>query len=134
VAAKSVRAGEMRRLQRQNERNQSPPLRTAFPAIGQLRIELNFRDRPPRTPAPQLHTLFPSANAFFRFACPCAECDGEFDLTTAIKTLAASGSRKGTARDHLVCQGVRLRDRISSQPCVVELDFQVTISAAPALV
>jgi hypothetical protein len=33
-----------------------------------------------------------------------------------------------------VCQGVRLRDRISSQPCVVELDFQVTISAAPALV
>ena len=39
----------------------------------------------------QLHTLFPSANAFFRFACPCAECDGEFDLTTTIKTLAASG-------------------------------------------
>lgn len=133
MAAKNVRTSELRRLQRQSERNQSPPMRTAYPAIGQLRIELNFRDRPPRSPAMQLHTLFPSANAFFRFACPCAECDGEFDLTAAVKALAAGGSRKGSARDHLTCQGVRLRDRVSSQPCVVELDYQLAITAAPTL-
>jgi hypothetical protein len=134
MATKLLRTSEMRKLQRQSERNQSPPMRSAYPAIGQLRIDLKFMDRPPRAPSTQSHTLYPSANAYFRFACPCADCDGEYDLTSAVRTLAAAGAQQTSTGSHLKCEGVRLRDRAASATCVSELDYQLAISPAPALV
>lgn len=107
-------------------------MRAAFPSIGQLRIDLHFTDRPPRMPSTQSFTLYPAASAFFRFACPCADCDGEYNLTAAVTALAAPGSRKTTASAHLRCQGVRLRAQAGGQPCVSELDYQLSIAEAPA--
>src|SRR5580693_8139140 len=65
------------------ERTRSAPLREMFPDVDQLRIELVFDDASAFIPSPQLHTLYPAAAAFFRFACPCADCDGDFDLSGA---------------------------------------------------
>src|ERR1700733_6708733 len=70
-----------------NERTRSAPLREGFPNVDPLRIELGFKDASPFTPSPHLHTLFPAASAFFRFACPCADCDGDFDLSGAVASL-----------------------------------------------
>jgi len=55
--------------------------------VGQLRIELVFDDVNAHRPSPQQHTLFPAAAAFYRFVCPCTDCDGDFDLKPAVTAL-----------------------------------------------
>jgi hypothetical protein len=86
-----------------NERTRCAPLREVFPNVDQLRIELVFNDASAFIPSPQLHTLYPAASAFFRFACPCADCDGDFDLTGAVASLLESspGRRRIDASDGL---------------------------------
>ena len=86
------------------ERTRSAPLRDVFPDVDQLRIELIFNDTSAYTPSPQLHTLYPAAPAFFRFACPCADCDGDFDLTGAVASLIES-TAEGDASMHRAAAG-----------------------------
>ena len=114
-----------------NERQRAATLRKLFPEIEQLRIELVFKDPNARTPppSPQLHTLFSAAAAFFRFACPCADCDGDFDLTEAVTSLIKSGAGRECATcldGHLSCHGMRFRDHGTHQSrCSMQLEFQV---------
>jgi hypothetical protein len=126
---KSVNPAVQRREQMLSARTRSAPLRRAFPDLGQLRIELTFSDLGAHTPSPQLHTLFPAAPAFFRFVCPCADCDADFDLTSAVTNLLADvPGRKRTAASvngQLSCHGVRLRDRAGSKACTMRLDFKL---------
>jgi hypothetical protein len=133
---KAVSSIEQRRTRRLSDRVAAPALRTAFPQVENLRIELNFSDRTAHAPSLQQHILYPSARAFFRFACPCFECDGEFDLTGAVNKLVADpvgGKRRvnRTASDTLACQGVRLRDRPTSQLCPIQVQFRLVVSGAP---
>ncbi len=117
-----------------NERTRSAPLREVFPNVDQLRIELVFSDASAFIPSPQLHTLFPAASAFFRFACPCADCDGDFDLTDAVASLlleSSAGRRRidASSSGRMDCQGVRLRDMAGQKVCPMQLSFRL-ISAA----
>ena len=134
LAARKTANGILpRREQLMNEHLRADPLRKLFPEIEQLRIELLFHD--PETdlppPSPQLRTLFSAAPAFFRFACPCADCDGDFDLTDAVATLIAkSAGRKRAASftGQLVCHGVRFRDRaVHQSSCSMQLSFQLLV-------
>src|SRR5471030_566741 len=117
AARKNSSLDEQRRYRRQYDRDRSPALRSAFPQLLQLNIELSFGDRTgaaPKevVPSSQSHAFYPPAQAFFRFRCPCADCDGEFDLTTNVAQLAATtgrGSRTVTAQVH--CSGTRARSR-----------------------
>jgi hypothetical protein len=113
-----------------NERTRSAPLREVFPNVDQLRIELVFNDASAFTPSPQLHTLYPAASAFFRFACPCADCDGDFDLSGAVASLleaAAAGRRRidASSSGRMACQGVRLRDMAGQKVCPMQLTFRL---------
>lgn len=129
AARKTTTAIRARREQLTSEHVRAEPLRKLFPDIEQLRIELLFRD--PEThlppPSPQLRTLFPAAPAFFRFACPCADCDGDFDLTDAIATLMTSSAgrkRASSFTGQLSCRGVRFRDHAQHQSsCSMQLSF-----------
>ena len=117
-----------------NERTRSAPLREVFPNVDQLRIELVFNDASAFIPSPQLHTLYPAASAFFRFACPCADCDGDFDLTDAVASLlleSSAGRRRidASSTGRMDCQGVRLRDMAGQKVCPMQLSFRL-ISAA----
>lgn len=105
-----------------------------FPEIEQLRIELVFNDPDARSPppSPQVRTLYSAASAFFRFACPCADCDGDFDLTDAVTTLITNGAgrrkRAASLEGHLSCHGVRFRDHALHQTCChMQLSFQLRI-------
>ena len=115
------------------ERMRSAPLREVFPNVDQLRIELVFNDASAFIPSPQLHTLYPAALAFFRFACPSADCDGEFDLSGAVASLLASspGRRRvdASSSGRMDCPGVRLRDMAGQKICPMQLDFRL-VSAA----
>ncbi len=112
-------------------------MRDAFPQAGVVHIELNFDDRNGHIPSPQLHSLYPSARAFFRFACPCADCDGDFDLTAAVGALMKGdpGSKRTARRSAegvLQCQGIRLRESAHSGPCRMELNFRLATAAQAA--
>lgn len=118
------------------EHLRAEPLRKLFPEIEQLRIELVFSD--PKThlaqPSPQLRTLFSAAPAFFRFSCPCADCDGDFNLTDAVTSMIASSAGRKHAvslTGHLSCHGVRFRDHpVLHSSCPMQLSFQLLSRAA----
>jgi hypothetical protein len=129
---KSVNHAAQRRELMLSERNRSAALCRAYPDVAQLRIELIFSDQSNHTPSPQRHTLYPAAPAFFRFACPCADCDADFDLMPVVAKLldgAAGRKRAATVSGQMSCHGVRLRDRAGSAPCSMQLKFQLV--AAP---
>jgi hypothetical protein len=135
ASRKVVSVGAQRRMQMQAARAGAPALRERFPQVARLSIDLRFEERNGRTPSPQQHTLFPAARAFFRFACPCAECDGDFDLTAAVDALAgAAGTGRrpaeAAASGRLQCEGWRARDRAGSRPCSIELQYSLRLGGA----
>jgi hypothetical protein len=131
IAARKTSSGTLtRREQLMEEHQRTNALRKIYPAVEQLRIELIFDDPAARTsPSSQLHTLFPAAPGFFRFACPCADCDGEFDLTDTVAKLmtnAAGRTRASTLSGRLVCRGVRFRNVVTHQaPCTIHLSYKL---------
>jgi len=129
ASRKPVTAGEQKRNQRQYDRERAPAMRSAFPQVAQVRIELTFSDRTHLAPSSQSHALFPAARAFFRFACPCQDCDGEFDVTANVGKLAAAGGQiTRTATSRLSCQGVRSRDRATGALCPIELGCRIVMT------
>jgi hypothetical protein len=118
AAARQERADRLRR-----DRAAALALRTAFPAVQQLRLEFNFEGTSASTPAAQSHVLHPPARAFFTYPCPYADCDGQFDLTEAVSTALAGPSRQ--ADGVVECLGVRARDGASKQPCLLRLAYTI---------
>ena len=114
-----------RRDRLRRDRASAPALRAVFPAVRQLRLELMFQGSSSSTPAPQTHVLYPPAHAFFEFRCPHADCDGQFDLTRAVRA-ALLADPAHQAEGVLECSGVRVADRGSRQPCQLRLNYAVT--------
>jgi hypothetical protein len=120
-----------RREQLMNERLRAATVHKLFPRVEQLRIELVFHDPMTRlpSPSPQLHTLYSTASAFFRFACPCADCDGDFDLTDAVTSLVTNSSPRqgpGVVSGCLDCHGVRFGHHdVLKTGCRMQLNFQL---------
>jgi len=99
-------------------------LRSVYPTIHQLRIELKFEGQSANTPASQSHVLFPPARAFFSYPCPYSDCDGQFDLSNAVK--AALANDENLAIGVVECSGSRPRDYASRQPCLLHILYEVT--------
>lgn len=134
AARKSTQGSALRRDQFLSDRTRAAALRDVFPDVEQLSIELQFSDVSPHTPSPQQHTLYPAAPAFFRFVCPCADCDGDFDLTEAVMSLVKSAQgrkRAASSRGQMNCLGHRLRDRDASKPCSMQMSFQLISTPRP---
>jgi len=122
VSAAAARQERRERLRR--DRAAALTLRTVFPAVQQLRLELIFESTTSSTPAQQSHVLHPPARAFFEFPCPYADCDGQFDLTTAVNAAVADPTLR--AEGMLECPGRRARDVGSKQACELRLIYTVT--------
>jgi hypothetical protein len=117
-------ARQERRERLRRNRAAAPALRVAFPAIQHLRLELTFESNASSTPASETHVLHPPARAFFEFPCPYADCDGQFDLTAAVKAALAAPTQR--AEGSLECPGRRARDLGGKQPCQLRLMYTVT--------
>jgi hypothetical protein len=130
AARRTVSAGEERRNSRLRDRDRSQTLRAAFPKVDQIRVELTFSDPLHAAPSPQSFSFFPSARAFFRFACPCLDCDGEFDVGERVAKLATGPGRASrTTTAQQTCPGVRARDRINGNRCPITLDCKIILTA-----
>ena len=118
----AARQERMDRLRR--DRAAAQALRVAFPAVQHLRLELKFESTTSSTPTLQSHVLHPPPRAFFEFPCPYADCDGQFNLTNAVKAALADPAHQ--AAGVLECSGLRVRDYASKRPCQLHLIYTVT--------
>jgi len=112
----AARQERMDRLRR--DRAAALALRVAFPTVQHLRLELKFESTTSSTPTLQSHVLHPPARAFFEFPCPYADCDGQFDLTSAVKAALAIRriSSRGTGVLRPACTGLRFKATLSVAP------------------
>lgn len=115
------------------ERMRAATVQQQFPEVAQLRIDLDFSESRGRSlpPSAQLHTLYGAAAAFFRFQCPCADCDGDFDLTEPVTGLIKSGTgskQSGSRTGQYGCQGVQFRSHPALEaPCPMQLKYRLRI-------
>ena len=121
VSAAAARQERRERLRR--DRAAALTLRTVFPAVQQLRLELVFESTSSSTPARQSHVLHPPARAFFEFPCPYADCDGQFDLTSAVNAAMTDPTLR--AEGMLECVGRRARGVGAKQACELRLVYSV---------
>jgi hypothetical protein len=101
-----------------------------YPQFAEVRIAFEFHDGGPRTPSPQSFSYFPAANGFFRYACPCHSCSGEFDLTGHVEELARKAGRAPRVRSFdLTCEGLRAEAADSKSVCPIGV--RVLLTAVP---
>ena len=117
-----TRKAQMEQLRR--DRGAAPVLRTAFPTLQHLRIELRFQGSGSSVPTSQTHMLYPPARAFFEYRCPYSDCDGQFDLNDAVRAALADATHH--AEGALECHGSRGQDHASRRACLLQLIYQVT--------
>ena len=117
-----TRKEQMEQLRR--DRATAPALRTAFPSLHHLRIELRFQGSSSNVPTPQTHMLYPPAHAFFEYLCPYADCYGQFDLDGAVRAALADSTHR--AEGVLECHGSRGQDPASRRACLLQLTYEVT--------
>jgi hypothetical protein len=102
-----------------------PPLRVAYPAVSELRLQLDFVSEDKWLPATQIHTLHPPAAATFRYPCPISGCSGFFELDADVsKLLRGTGAKLS---NDILCSGVRSEDRASGKPCGLRLRYRVEV-------
>ena len=118
----STTAQRQERLRR--DRAAAQAVRVAFPSVTQIRLELTFEGISRNIPASQSHILHPPAQAFFQFPCPYSDCDGEFDLTAAVKAALSEAPRP--ARGMLECHGQRVAAGTAVQRCNLHLHYTVS--------
>lgn len=103
-------------------------LRSAFPQLERLRIELSFVDASSISPASQVHTLYPAARAFFTYRCPHSDCGGEFELADIIRTAVSDGMPE--AHGALLCTGLRPGEKGSKRACELRLVYAISAHLA----
>ena len=109
----------MRERQRRG-RTTTPALRTHYPGLSSLQIDFEFSDKGRFIPSPQIMVFHPPAPAYFWFACPYSDCDGEFDLTRTVDLAVSSGEPQSFGQVH--CVGTRHR----GPACTLCLEFSIT--------
>ena len=122
ASAKGSGGRGLTRERHRRDRASTPSLRARFPDIATLKIEFGFRDRGAFSPAPQTAVLHPPAAAFFSYPCPYADCDGEFDLSTAVSGMVRAGD--DCCEGQLKCNGRRRVDK-GEVDCGLTLEYSI---------
>ncbi len=105
----------------------APSLRQLYPQLAEVRVEFEFEDGTERAPSDLSFAYFPAARAFFRYACPCHTCNGEFDLIAQIAGLVERpGNPRRTSRITQSCTGHRLQASGDDGGCPVKARIRVS--------
>ena len=104
----------------------APQLRTSFPNVRELRIELQFAQEWQWAPSTQVHVLHPPARLALRYGCPFPGCTGQFDLEEPITRLLKDSTQSLSA--DMRCTGARPRKGGTSTNCSAHMTLRVTAS------
>jgi hypothetical protein len=124
---RSIREQEREKSLRRREA--AGTLATAFPGSEQVRIHLRFVSKSGPAPAARTHALYPSAQAFFEFACPHGDCDGSIDLNAVVKKLLGKSGTQAEGTVH--CPGTRTGGEQARPPCNLRVDYWIVASHQP---
>ena len=102
------------------------PLRDLYPQLAEVRVEFEFQDGTLRAPSPQAFSYYPAARGFFRYACPCHSCSGEFDISSHVAELAAKAGPQRNRRLNLTCPGQRALDINERVACPIGASVRVS--------
>jgi len=116
----AAKGREAMRGRQSRDRAAAQTMRALYPGLGSLQLEFEFSDRTEFLPSPQVTVFHPPARAYFCFACPYSDCDGEFDLTRSVGIMM--GAREPRAEGQVRCAGTR-HGGISCSLC---LEFSLT--------
>jgi len=109
------------------ERSRTAPLREIYPRLAEVYVEFEFEDGTNRAPSATAYSYFPAAHGFFRYACPCYSCNGEFDLSAQVAELAKEPGRKQRSRRVQVsCTGLRVREQSVQESCPIHAQIRVS--------
>lgn len=97
----------------------APSIQVRFPGLAMLQLDFRFSDGAAIPPSPLSNVLHPPANAYFSFACPYGDCDGEFDLADSVAS--ALKSREPVAHGQQHCAGTRR----GGMACKLCLDYTI---------
>ena len=112
---------EQKRERSLRSRQAAGTLAGTAPRVSRVRIQLRFLPVAGAVPAAQTHALYPSAPAWFEFACPYGDCDGSFDLNDILTAqFAKSGPQVSGS---LQCAGTRNGSAQMRQPCNLRVDY-----------
>lgn len=120
--AAPVTAGNRRDAMRKRQRDRriaTPAIRVRYPQLASMQVNFDFSDRGDFIPSPQVTVFHPPAPAYFCFACPYSDCDGEFDLTSQMDLAVSSGEKKTSGQ--VRCAGNRHHGA-----CTLCLEYSIT--------
>ncbi len=121
VASPIAGRGAVRERHRR-DRAAAPLLRTRYPRLASLQLDFVFSESTEFLPSPQVTQFHPPARAFFCFACPYSDCDGEFDLTAPVDQFVNAG--QPSASGQLRCTGKRHK----GVSCTLCLEYSISAS------
>jgi hypothetical protein len=125
--ARSIR--EQAREKSLRKREAAGTLATAFPRCEQVRIHLQFVANGGPVPAARTHALYPSAQAYFEFACPHGDCDGSIDLNAAALSLLRNAGSQADGTLH--CPGTRTGGEGPRPHCKQRVDYWIVARYRP---
>jgi len=119
LAAPPKNRREAMRKRQHSSRVGAPTIRVRYPKLESLQLDFDFSDRTGFLPSPQVTVFHPPAPAYFCFACPYSDCDGEFDLTSPVDLALSSHDDEshGQAR----CAGTRQ----TGTACTLCLEYSI---------
>lgn len=121
-SARSVR--EDKREKSMRMRAAAGTLESAFPRAEQVHIHLQFVSRTGPAPAARTHSLYPSAQAYFEFACPHGDCDGSIDLNAVVLPLLRNSGKQAEGTLH--CPGTRAGGEGVRPRCSQRVDYWIS--------
>ena len=125
--ARSVREQEREKSMRKREA--AGTLASAFPRSEQVHVHLQFVSQGGPAPAARTHALYPSAQAYFEFACPHGDCDGSIDLNAVVLPLLRHAGTQAEGTLH--CPGTRTGGEGVRPRCNQRVDYWVAARYQP---
>ena len=114
---------EQQREKAMQKRAAAGTLATAFPRAEFVRVHLQFISNDGPAPSPRTHDLYPSAQAYFEFACPHGDCDASIDLNDVAHALLRKGDAETGGTIH--CSGTRTGDGVVRPRCNQRVDYWI---------
>jgi len=114
---------EQQREKSMRKREAAGTLATTFPRSELVRIHLQFIAKDGPVPAARTHALYPSAQAYFEFACPHGDCDGSIDLNAVALALLRNSETQANGTLH--CPGTRTADGGVRPRCNQRVDYWI---------
>jgi len=108
------------RERHRRDRTAAPTMGVRYPKLTTLQIDFSFSDMTEFLPSPQATVFHPPAAAYFCFACPYSDCDGEFTLTEAVELAVSAGDARVSGRAQ--CAGTRHR----GVACTLCLEYTIS--------